>query len=240
MNKAIVIIPAYNEEGNITTVITGVREALHLPHILVINDYSSDKTSRVAKSMGTKVIDLPIKLNYGATIQTGFKYALQNGYDTVILLDGDNQHKPEYIPQMLEYVTNGDYDIVIGSRFVKKTGYKMPIVRRLGSVFFSWLVFAISGQHIYDPTSGYQVFNKRVLELYAGEYFPNDYPDADVVLMLLLRKMRVYEFPMEMNPSSGQSMHSNPIMSVYYALKMLVAMVVTVARVQSLKRKVWP
>lgn len=236
MKKTIVIIPAHNEEKNVASVVRGVKETLAASDVIVINDCSSDNTSEVARLAGASVIDLPIKLNYGATIQTGFKYALRNGYGAIVLLDGDGQHNPQYIPQMIQHITEDPYDLIIGSRFVGKMGYRMPIMRRVGSLFFSWLILLLSGRRIYDPTSGYQVFNRRVAKLYVSSHFPDDYPDADVILMLLLHKVRIHELAMEMRQSSGPSMHTK-LSSLYYPLKMLVSVSITASRWQTLRKR---
>lgn len=233
MSKIITIIPAFNEEPHIANVIKKINKVFRPRTILVINDCSNDKTSQIAKSMGAVVIDLPVKLNYGATIQTGFKYAFREGYDIVVLLDGDEQHEPAYIPKMVELVEKGQYDIVIGSRFIKKTGYFMPFFRKLGSLFFSWLIKIVTRKKIYDPTSGYQVFNRKIIEIYSSEYFPDDYPDADVVLMLILRKMKIYEFSMEMKQSTGKSMHTI-FSSLYYPFKVTLSILTTVLRLEKL------
>lgn len=235
--KTITVIPAHNEEKNIAMVIQGVRKVFSHGDILVINDCSSDCTSEIAKSLGALVIDLPVRLNYGAAIQTGFKYAFRNSYDIISLLDGDGQHDPKYLQEMVEYVSERGYDLVIGSRFIKKTNYKMPRLRRLGSLFFSWLILVITGKKIYDPTSGYQVFRKRVNTMYVSEFFPGDYPDADVMLMLLLQGIKIKEFPMEMAPPGKQSMHTF-LSSFYYPLKMLLSMITVVLRLEFFKKEV--
>ena len=163
--KTITIIPAYNEEKNIAGVIKGVRKALKAPEILVINDCSSDETSKLAKLAGATVIDLPLRLNYGATIQTGFEYALRNNYDIVILLDGDGQHNPDDIPRVLAPVLNGEADLVVGSRFLhppQRTNIRR--YRKFGIDVITWLYNFGSKIKVFDSQSCFRAHSRRLLE----------------------------------------------------------------------------
>ncbi len=230
MNRLLVIIPAFNEEKRIADVIARVRSAVDAADILVINDGSRDATPAVAAAAGAEVISHPFNMGYGVTIQTGYKYALASGYDYVAQLDGDGQHDPAFISVMLAPVMAGETDFVIGSRFLAVESYRPPFTRRLGIAFFRWLVSTLIGRPITDPTSGYQVFNRKVAQFFTTDIFPYDYPDADMLITLNMAGFRIRELPVRMFANAeGKSMHSG-FKPVYYMFKMCLSILVTLLR----------
>lgn len=230
MKKAIIIIPAYNEEKNIAGVINGIKNVILDVDILVVNDGGKDRTEEIARELGARVISLPYNMGYGAALQTGFKYALKKGYEYAVQIDADGQHDPKDIPKLLDVVLSGKADVVIGSRFLNGGKYKAPAVRRLGMLFFARLTSLIIGEKITDPTSGYQAINKNGLQFYAGDYYPVDFPDADVIIMLHRAGLKIKEIPVIMYPSvQGKSMHSG-LKPVYYIFKMFLSIFVTLLR----------
>ena len=230
MKKAIIIIPAYNEEKNIAGVINGIKNVIPDADILVVNDGGKDRTEEIARELGARVISLPYNMGYGAALQTGFKYALKKGYEYAVQIDADGQHDPKDIPKLLDVVLSGKADVVIGSRFLNGGKYKAPAVRRLGMLFFARLTSLIIGEKITDPTSGYQAINKNGLQFYAGDYYPVDFPDADVIIMLHRAGLKIKEIPVIMYPSvQGKSMHSG-LKPVYYIFKMFLSIFVTLLR----------
>lgn len=231
--KTLVIIPAFNEEKNISRVIARIRQ-IPLPlEILVIDDGSSDRTAEVVGKSRAKVVSLPFNLGYGAALQTGYRYALENNYDYVVQLDGDGQHDPGYIPELLRIVEAGEADLVLGSRFLKKDGnhgYRAGIARKLGIGLFGSITSLMIGQRITDPTSGYQALNRRVVEYCTGDAYPSDYPDADVIIMLHRAGFKMREISVVMfENNTGKSMHSglNPL---YYIFKMFLSIFMTILR----------
>lgn len=224
-SKLLIIIPAYNEEKSIKQVVTQCKRISS--HVLVINDASTDKTEIILKKNKVNHINLINKLQYGAVIQTGFKYALYNKYDYVALIDGDGQHDPTYINRMLQLVKKGKVDLVIGSRY--KSNYRMPFFRKLGSFIFSLFIRLITREVVHDPTSGYQVFNRKVIEIYADDLYPTDYPDADVIISLILNNCKVQELSMNMKENKEKSMH-NFFNSFYYIYKMSISIIITILR----------
>lgn len=236
--KSLVVIPAYNECKKISLVISGVRKAKDNMDILVIDDGSADKTAHHAKAAGAKVVRLSSNMGYGTALQTGFKYAYEREYDFLVQLDGDGQHDPAYIPDMLQMVISGEADLVLGSRFLNKTApdgypmlrYKTDKARKLGILLFSFLTTKLIGSKVTDPTSGYQAFNKRVITFFTHDFFPCDFPDADVIVMLHKAGFKIKEFPMLMfKRENGKSMHSG-IKPVYYVFKMFLSMFMTLLR----------
>jgi glycosyltransferase involved in cell wall biosynthesis len=201
--------------------------------ILVVNDGSSDDTVRTAREAGATVISHPFNMGYGVAIQTGYKFAAVKGYDYLVQMDGDGQHDPASIPQLLAPVLAGEADFVLGSRFLGADSYRPPLARRIGMTFFRWLVSALIDTPITDSTSGYQAFNRKVSHFFATDIFPCDYPDADMLLTLHRAGFRIAEVPVRMHASaSGKTMHSG-CKPLYYMFKMLLSIVVTLLRKRS-------
>jgi glycosyltransferase involved in cell wall biosynthesis len=233
--KILVIIPCYNEEKHIFKVISSVRKTLGKSvDILVINDASTDHSSQEINRASVDQVIMINRVKYGTVLQTGFKYAKENGYTTVATIDGDDQHDPLYLVSMLQLLK--DNDLIIGSRFIEKTEYKMPFLRRLGSMLFSTIVRVLGGKKIYDPTSGYQMFNEKVLSLYCEDDYPIDYPDADVILKLIFKGIHIKEIAVRMRPNLEKSMHSG-LSVIYYVFKMFLSILVTVLNYSKLKRR---
>jgi len=229
-SRLLVLIPAFNEAGKIVEVLERVRSVVPDSGILVVNDGSSDTTAELAVRAGALVVSHPFNLGYGVTIQTGYKYALNSGYDLVVQIDGDGQHDPQYIPKLLEPIMSGAADFVIGSRFLGETGYIPSLPRRMGMLLFRKIVTTVIRQPISDCTSGYQAFGRKVLHLFCRDVFPVDYPDADVLITLHRAGLRIGEVPVKMYANQeGKSMHSG-FKPMYYVFKMLLSIVVTLLR----------
>lgn len=234
MDKIVILIPAYNEARRIAAVVDAVRQAVPAAAIVVIDDGSADRTAAVASAAGATVLSHPFNMGYGVTIQTGYKYAWRHGYDYVVQIDGDGQHDPSFIPQLLAPVLAGEVDLALGSRFLGVESYRPSLPRRLGIAFFRKLVTVLIGRSISDPTSGYQAFNRRVAGFFTSEIFPCDYPDADVLLTLDLAGFRLREVPVRMYANlEGRSMHSG-LRPLYYMFKMLLSLLVTLLRSRAL------
>ncbi len=228
--KVLIIIPAFNEERQIANVIERVKIEIPEAQILVINDGSSDATEKKAKEAGARVLSHPFNLGYGVTLQTGYKFALKYGFDYVLQIDGDGQHDPRYLKKLLEEIKKRDVEIVIGSRFLGEGEYKTPFLRRMGMKIFAYIAGRIIGQKITDPTSGYQALSRKALEFYSRDFFPGDYPDADVLIMLRRAGLRFREFPVRMyHNANGSSMH-NGLKPIYYAYKMFLCIMLNLIR----------
>ncbi|OGW36943.1 MAG: glycosyl transferase family 2 [Nitrospirae bacterium RBG_13_39_12] len=227
--KFVVIVPAYNESGRIASTIAGIRKFSEA-NIIVVSDGSLDNTADEARQSGAVVIELSFNLGYGAALQTGFKYALKKGYQFAIQMDADGQHDPAAIPALIEPVLKQEADVTIGSRFLGKNEYKSPFFRRAGIIFFAFIASLLTGKKVTDPTSGFQALNRKVMELYASDEYPVDYPDADVIIMLHRRGLRFIEVPVTMKRVIGKvSMHSG-LRPFYYTFKMLLSIFVTLLR----------
>jgi glycosyltransferase involved in cell wall biosynthesis len=197
---------------------------------VIIDDYSSDDTAAVAARLGAHVVSLPCNLGYGGAVQTGFKYAVERGYDYGIMMDADGQHDPASAPELVAPVWAGEADVAVGSRFLGASTYDPGWARRLGMRVFGAIVAHISSRTITDPTSGYQALNRKVLRFFARDNYPTDYPDADTLLLLHYARFRVVEVPVHMRPRiAGVSMHGSWKV-FYYVFKMLLALMMVVLR----------
>lgn len=225
--RALLIIPAYNEGETLDRVLASIREADLGVEVVVVNDGSRDDTAEVATRCGATVLSHPFNLGYGAALQTGYKYALQARADLVIQMDADGQHIPGEFPDLMAPVVQGELDLVVGSRFLGKTGYQMQPIRKLGREVFKGIA-RLAGLTVSDPTSGFQVLNRRVLEVYARDFFPTDYPDVDVLLAAYRHGLRVGERPVHMlEEERASTMHGGLIRSAYYVYKMLLSVMST-------------
>ena len=228
-NNLAIIIPAYNEAGRIATTIAGIRKFGNAD-IVVVDDGSNDDTASEARAAGARVIELPFNLGYGAALQTGFKYALDKGYEFAVQMDADGQHDPLSMEALISPVLKDEVDVVIGSRFLDKGNYKAPFVRRMGMYFFGIITSVVTGRRITDPTSGFQALNKKVMEFYASDAYPADYPDADVIIMLYRQGFRFKEVPVIMHNAAKRSMHGGILKPLYYIFKMMLSIFVTLLR----------
>ncbi|MBO5478121.1 MAG: glycosyltransferase family 2 protein [Clostridia bacterium] len=220
--KVLIIIPAYNEEENIENVVNNVLEENNLVDVVVVNDGSKDDTLKRAQNTKATVIDLPNNLGIGGAVQTGMIYAYKNGYDIAIQIDGDGQHNPKYIKEMVNKINEG-YDMVIGSRFVEKTNYKQTFFRMLGINITSALIKAITGRKIYDTTSGFRAVNREIIEEFSKNY-PYDYPEPETNMKIVLKKKKVLEMPVEMRKRMAGKSFITPIKSVKYMIKVTMSL----------------
>jgi glycosyltransferase involved in cell wall biosynthesis len=223
--KTLVIIPAFNEEGSVGKVVDGVKT--HLPQVdaLVVNDGSSDLTSKIARSKGAIVLDLPYNLGIGGAMQVGYKYAHEKGYHIAIQVDGDGQHDPREIPKLLHVLEEGKADVVVGSRFIGDSEYKATVMRRLGSLILSRAISMVVGQKLTDPTSGFRAANQRAIQLFSANY-PQDYPEPEALVLLHQCGLAMKEVPAKINQRYSGESSITKIRSIYYMVKVLLAIFV--------------
>lgn len=227
MNKGCVIIPCYNEATNITGVIEEVSQFAGNFDILVINDASTDQTSQAARNTEkATIIDLPANLGVGGAVQTGLKYAKLSGYPWAIKLDGDGQHPPAAIQSLLKPLTDDEADIVVGSRFLAaNSGFRSSFFRRAGIKFFENLGMLLTGQRFTDATSGFRAYNRKAIEFMAAHYPTFDYPEPEEIILASLHGLRLKEVSVTMRERwSGESTISSSF-SVYFMLKVTIAMI---------------
>jgi glycosyltransferase involved in cell wall biosynthesis len=216
------VIPAFNEEGQISGVLRQVAEAQLGLEIVVIDDGSKDRTAERARQAGVRVIQHPFNMGYGAALQTGYKYALRSGATLVVQMDADGQHDPREIRALMDPVLHGNADLVLGSRFLAGAGYRMGWTRELGRTLLMTVAGAF-GLSITDPTSGFQAMNREVLKLYVRDSFPTDFPDLDVLLAAQRCQIRIEERRVSMAPSPRPSSIHHGLGPTYYLYKMILS-----------------
>lgn len=222
--KILVIVPAYNEEKNIYQTIQDIQQAELTVDYIVINDCSTDHTRKVLRENNANYLDLPINLGIGGGVQTGYRYAMEHGYDIAIQFDGDGQHDARYLKDLIAPIESGQADVVIGSRFIKKEGFQSTGLRRLGINFLSSLIHILCGVKVRDVTSGMRAVNRRMIEQFAADY-AQDYPEPEAILAAGLAGAKIEEVPVQMRERQGGVSSINPVRSVYYMIKVSLALI---------------
>ncbi len=223
-NRRLVIIPAYNEEDNILNIVAEIKKKAPDFDYVVVNDHSIDDTIRKCREMKINVIDLPINLGIGGAVQTGYKYAYIKNYDYAVQLDGDGQHDPAYLEMMLDRIVDNNADMIIGSRFIEKKGFQSSATRRFGIRYFTVVIRLLTGSVITDPTSGFRMVNRKIIEKFAKNY-PGDYPEPESIVSVLKTGGRVIEVPVEMRERQGGVSSINIKRSIYYMVKVTIAII---------------
>jgi glycosyltransferase involved in cell wall biosynthesis len=215
--RRVAIVPALNEEHTVQVVV-------------VIDDGSSDGTASAAAAKGAYVVRLPFNLGIGGAVQTGFKFAFEHDYDIAVRVDGDGQHDPSQLARLLEPVLRGDADIVVGSRFAAdEGGYRSSRSRRVGIRILATVVSRIVGQRVTDTTSGFQALNRQGIALFAHDY-PHDYPEVEATVMVHRHRLRMQEVPVSMRERVGGQSSITALRSIYYMVKVLLAIFVGLFR----------
>jgi len=220
--RLVALIPAYQAAHCLGEVLLRIQALEDVPDILVVDDGSRDATARLARERGVTVLCHPFNQGVGGALQTGFRWAVAHGFDVGVQLDADGQHDPAYLASLLEPVRAGRCDVSIGSRYVRRSGYRAPVARRVVMVFFSALVSAVLRTRVTDTTSGFRAYSRRVMEVCQHD-FPTDFPDAPLLIALGRRGFRLEEVPVEMRDRrAGRSFYTLG-KSLYYPYKNLLA-----------------
>ena len=231
LQKSLIIIPAYNEEGALPSLLAEIKAAAPGTPIAVINDCSLDHTAAVARKHGALLLDLPCNLGVGGAVQAGFQYAFARGYQYVIRCDGDGQHPPSEIPKLVEAMRTGDVDLVVGSRFLleNKDSYKSTALRSAGIRGLALLLSFICRARVTDPTSGFQMLNRPLLAYFAHSY-PLDYPEPESLALLRRQGYRFCEVGAVFRPRLTGKSSIRSWGALYYMLKVGLALMVDRAR----------
>lgn len=220
--KTLIIIPAYNEEKNIQIVVDNLTQCYPQYHYCIINDCSTDRTLEICQKENYHYISLCTNLGIGGGVQTGYLYALENNYDITVQIDGDGQHDPAYIAEMIEAMQKAEADMVIGSRFLKNEGFQTSASRRIGIRLINSLIYMCCGVKITDSTSGLRVCSKRMTKFFANCYAP-DYPEPEAIVSAALHGYKVMEYPVVMRERLGGASSINLKRSIYYMFKVTFA-----------------
>jgi glycosyltransferase involved in cell wall biosynthesis len=229
--RTLVFIPAWNEADSVAAVIGGVRERLPEADVLVVDDGSTDATVAVAGGAGATVASLPFNQGLGAALQTGYLYALREGYDFCAHLDADGQHPPAEVARLLEEVRGDRADLVIGSRYHAEAGeaagedYRPTISRRIGTSVFRFFLTLATRQRFTDTTSGMRAANRRVMELFSENYSP-DFAEIESLQLAVREGLRVEEVPVRMLERAGGSSFLTPVRSAFFIFKGMIVLLV--------------
>jgi hypothetical protein len=232
VNRHLAIVPALNEVGAIARTVGEIRE--HAPDfdVVVVDDGSTDGTGAAARAAGAAVLTLPFNLGIGGAMQTGYLFALEQGYEVAVQIDGDGQHDPREIPRLLERLRGEPpVNMVTGSRFLsdESEGFRSSAARRAGIGIFARVVSIICGQRVTDLTSGLRMVDRRAIELFARDY-PRDYPEVEAIVLMNAHRLGSCEIPVVMRPRTTGSSAIGSVGAVYYMVKVLLAVFVTLAR----------
>ena len=224
-SDVLIIIPAYNEAENIENIIDEITTGYPQYDYVVVNDGSSDGTAKILKKRGYNHINCPINLGIGGAIQTGYRYAKEKDYRIAVQIDGDGQHDPAYIEEIITPIIEGKADYVIGSRFVNKEGFQSSVTRRIGIKFLSGLITVLCFHKVKDVTSGFRAVNKFFIDVFADNY-PIDYPEPEAIMDAVMRRKRILELPVIMRERETGKSSINFKRSIYYMIKVTLDIIV--------------
>jgi len=231
----LILIPAYNEQAAIAGVVTEVRAVMPDVPILVVDDCSADATVAVAQATGVHVLRLPHHLGLGGCVQAGYSLAYELGYRYVIRVDGDGQHDPKYIPQILDVLRNSGVQMVIGSRYLAGQAEYTSPSRGLGIMLFRLVLRPILGKWVLDPTSGYVGVNREALSVFSRS-FPLEYPEIEALVVLQRKAFRFEEIPCTSRARRGGRSTITAIKSVYYIVHVLLGVFVNILKYEGRRR----
>lgn len=223
--RILVIIPAYNEEENIVSTVSALTQTCPYVDYIIINDCSTDRTEQICREQGFQYISLPVNLGIGGGMQTGYRYAKEQGYDIAIQFDGDGQHNAEYIRDLIEPIEKGDADLVIGSRFINKEGFQTSFMRRVGINMLGGVLKLCGGVRITDATSGFRAVSKDVIDFFSENY-AQDYPEPESIIAARVSGFTVKEVPVVMNERTAGVSSISSLRSVYYMIKVTLAILI--------------
>jgi hypothetical protein len=219
--RILAIVPAYNESPTVAEVVRGLRSRGDVD-VLVIDDGSTDETAEQARAAGARVVRLPVNLGIGAAVQTGYRFARWHRYDVAVQVDADGQHLPSELGRLLLPILEGRADVVVGSRFLGTGDYQPSVPRRMGIAVLSRVVSAVTGQRLYDTTSGFRAANRHAIDCLA-EHYPRDYPEVEALVLLRRRRFRIVEIPCRFEERAEGRSSITAGRSLYYMVKVLLA-----------------
>ncbi len=222
-----VVIPAFNEDENLPSLIAELRQINHPDFQLipvVVNDCSKDETALVARNLKVDLIDLPVNLGIGGAVQSGMIYAYESGFQYAMQLDGDGQHPPSEIHKLVAAMKKSDFSVVIGSRFIESDGFQSSSLRRAGIHYLKWVIKILTGLQITDATSGLRLYNRSALAAIAA-YYPDEYPEPEAIIYFHKKKLSIGETPVIMRHRQAGKSSISFINSIYYFWKVSLAII---------------
>lgn len=228
--RVLAVIPAFNEERSVASVVEGIRRHAPGVDVCVVDDGSTDRTGEVARRLGVTLLPSPLNLGIGGAVQIGYLWALQHGYDVAVQVDGDGQHDPSYLPALVEAVRSGRAGLVIGSRFLEGSeGFRSTALRRAGIRYLDWLLRVRCGARVTDPTSGFRAAGREAIALFADAY-PSDYPEPESIAVAARHGIAVAEVPVRMSRRAHGESSITPLRTLYYLVKVSLSLLVLPSR----------
>ena len=223
--RTLIIVPCYNEQETIVSLYREICEKTPYDAI-VVNDCSTDNSRVILQQESIPYIDLPLNLGIGGAVQAGYRYAIRNGYDIAVQVDGDGQHDPEQVQLITKPIEQGKADLVIGSRFIEKTGFQSSTMRRVGISFFRMLIYCLSGKRVTDATSGFRAANRKATKIFS-RYYAMDYPEPESNMLAIRNKLRVHEVPVTMHERQGGVSSIKALQPIYYMIKVSLGIIIS-------------
>ena len=223
--KKLIIIPAFNEADSLPILINSINDLDDRYDYVIINDGSTDETKKICTENGYSVIHLPMNSGIGVAVQTGYKYALENGYEIAIQIDGDGQHDVGYLKKIVEPLENDIADVVIGSRFLENQGFQSSRGRRVGIKLLSFFIWVCTGVKVKDVTSGFRAVNKNFIKVFSDDY-SKDYPEPEAIVTAKMYGGIIKEVPVIMKERENGTSSITLWKSVYYMIKVTLAILV--------------
>ncbi len=230
--KKLIIIPAFNESETLHALIREIKQQAPDFDYIIINDGSTDDTADLCDELDLNALHIPINLGIGAAMQAGYTYAWRNNYDIAVQLDGDGQHDPAELNRLIVPIITEGCDIVIGSRFIEKKGFQSSLARRTGITFLSNLIHLLTGRKFYDVTSGLRACNRSLIHLFSKIY-PEDFPETESLMMLIMLKRKIKEIAVTMRERMGGVSSIDWLSSLYFMTKVTLSLIVM--RIRSTK-----
>src|SRR3954452_22950474 len=229
--RCLLIVPAFNERASVRKVVMRLRRTLPEFDILVIDDGSTDDTVRQVPPK-TAVVTLPFNLGIGGAMQTGYRYAALHGYDIAVQVDGEGQHRPSEVRRLIDHIAEGKSELVVGSRFLEATPYttyRQTVIRRAGAFMLRASIRLLTGLTITDCTSGFRAANRRVIRAFA-HWYPEDYPEPEVILLLHRAGYRVGELHVKMRQRQSGRSSIGVLSGAFYVLKVTTCLILDTVR----------
>lgn len=224
--RKLIIIPAYNESENLINLVTEIKSKAPGYDYIIINDGSTDDTAEVCHKANLNVVNLPLNLGIGGAVQTGYLYAYQNNYDIAIQIDGDGQHDPAYLDQLIEPIINKSADFTIGSRYINKEGFQSSTIRRAGIWWLNGIIRVLTSRKITDATSGFRAVNRDIIKLFV-KYYPYDYPEPETITDICRHSFTLQEVPVIMRERAVGKSSIRFLKTIYYMIKVTLAVFVS-------------
>ncbi len=231
--RVLIVIPAYNEQEALAGVLSEIRAMPPSDDVelaaVVVDDGSIDRTSEVAREGGARVLRLCRNLGIGGAVQSGLRLARRERFDFAVQVDGDGQHPPGEIMKLI--AAAGDADLLIGTRFSPgdKANFKSTPLRRLGSWWLRLVLRVMARVRVSDPTSGFRLYGPRALALF-DETYPYDFPEPESLAVARKAGLVIRETPVTMRTRQGGSSSIAGFSTIYYMLKVTIAVVLTYVR----------